>query len=112
MANIGSIPTGVPTVIDTAVSAPVAGNSFSFQADPGGNDFNVVFQATGTLTTLVAALQASLDGGTTWTDYVPSANFWPTPAASCVRVAMVAGALYRINYTTASGSINARCSSN
>lgn len=112
MPNIGSIPTGVPTLIDSAVAAPAAGNTFSFEPDPGGNDFNAVFQATGTLTTLVASLQASLDGGTTWTDYVASANFWPTPAGSCVRVAMVAGALYRINYTTASGSINSRCSSN
>jgi len=112
MANIGGIPSGTPVVIDTAVAAPAAGNTFSFEPGPGGTDFNAVFQATGTLTTLVAALQASLDGGTTWTDYVASANFWPTPAGSCVRVAMVAGALYRINYTTASGAITARVSSN
>lgn len=112
MANIGAIPNGVPVKIDTAVAAPAAGNTFEFPCEPVGCDFSAIFQATGTLTTLVASLQVSLDNGTTWTDYVTSANFWPTPAGSCVRVTIVAGPLYRINYTTASGSINSFVSAN
>lgn len=108
-----SVPTGVPVVIDPAVTAPVVGNTFSFQADPTGNDFSVVFQPTGTVTTLAAALQISLDGGLTFSDYIVTASFFPSQTTLFKTVTpMIAGALFRINYTTASGSIVMRVCSN
>ena len=109
----GSVPICQPEIIDAAVTAPVVGNTFSFEPDPDGGDFSAVFQPTGTVTTLVAALQISLDGGATWGDYIASASFFP--AATTVNktvTPIIGGALYRINYTTASGSINMRVCSN
>lgn len=112
MASI-SIPTGVPVVIDPAVTAPVVGNTFSFQPDPSGTDFSAIFQATGTVTTITAQLEVSLDGGATWAIFITGANFFPTNAVTNKIVTpMIAGALWRINYTAASGSIVMRVCSN
>lgn len=113
MANAGVIPSGVSVIIDGAVTAPVVGNTFSFQAAEGGTDFSVVFQPTGTVTTLAASLQISLDGGTTFSDFIATASFFPTQATLFKTVTpMIAGALFRINYTTASGTIVMRVCSN
>ncbi len=84
----------------TAPATPV----FSFQPKPGGGDFSAVFQVTGTVTTLTAALQVSLDGGTTWTDYIASANFISNTTPSKTITPVVGGALYRINATVLTGS--------
>jgi|SRR5215469_999144 len=43
-------------------------------------DFSAIFQVVGTLTTLTAALQVSLDGGNTFNDLVASASFLTTSA--------------------------------
>lgn len=108
-----AIPTGWPVIIDPAITAPVVGNTFSFQSDPAGTDFSAVFQATGTVTTITAQLEISLDGGTTWAIIVTGANFFPTNAVTNkVVTPVIAGALYRVNYTAASGSIVMRVCSN
>lgn len=113
MPNTISITEGVPVVIDQAVTAPVIGNQFCFQSDTASTDFSVVFQPTGTVTTLAAALQISLDGGVTFSDFIVTASFFPTQATLFKLVTpLIAGALYRINYTTASGSIVMRVCSN
>jgi len=112
MALVMSIPRGVPITVDSAVSAPATGNVFTFQPRPDGGNLSALFLAQGTLTTLAAKLQLSMDGGTTWQDYISSVNFWPAPSTNLVSVSVVAGAVYRINYTTASGSINAIVSTN
>jgi hypothetical protein len=109
MSNMGAIPAGQIIALDALVTAPVAGNTFQFQAADARCDFSALFQATGTLTTLVGDLQVSLDGGTTWTIVQASVVSAATPVS---RVVVVAGALYRINYGTASGSINVRVTSN
>jgi hypothetical protein len=107
------VPTSVATIIDPAVTAPVVGNTFCFQPDASGTDFTVVFQPTGTVTTLAAALQISLDGGVTFSDFIVTASFFPSQTTLFKTVTpMIAGALFRINYTTASGSIVMRVVSN
>lgn len=105
-----AIPIGVPCIIDAAVTAPAAGNPFCFQLDPSGNDFSALFQATGTVTTLSGDLQISLDGGTTYTTI--GATFLTAAAAAKIQTPVVAGALYRFNYTTASGSSVIRVTTN
>lgn len=106
MANIGSIGAGTIVRVDTAVTAPAAGNSFTFPSSPVDNDFSILAQAIGTLTTLSADLQASTDGGTTFAN-VTGKTAVITAAAPCALISgLVAGVLYRFNYTTASGSIS------
>src|SRR5690242_665481 len=100
MATIG-ISTGNPVVIDPAVTAPAAGNTFCFQPRPAGGDMKAQFQATGTLTGLSSDLQTSLDGGTTWTT-VTAAFLAAATAQNSAQV--VAGALYRFNHTASTGN--------
>ncbi len=112
MAFIGAIPSGSVISIDTAVTTTGPGNSFTFQINPGATDFSILLQAVGTVTTLSADLQASTDGGTTWSN-VTNRTAILTSAAPCVIIgALVSGCLYRLNYTTASGSINVNVASN
>jgi len=102
-----------PTLIDSAVTAPVIGNVFSFAEHHGSGDFSAIFQAVGTVTTITAQLEISLDGGTTWAIAVTGANFFPTNAVTNKAVTpVICGALYRVNYTAASGSINLWACSN
>lgn len=113
MANTAAIPNAVPTIIDSVVTAPVTGNQFVFQLDPAGSDFSAVFVPTGTVTTITAQLEISLDGGITWQIYITTANFFPTNATLTKTVTpMIAGALFRITYTAASGSIVMRVCAN
>lgn len=113
MPNTISITEGVPVVIDPVVTAPVIGNQFCFQSDTASTDFSVLFQPTGTVTTITAQLEVSLDGGTTWAIFITGANFFPTNAVTNKLVTpMICGALFRINYTAASGSIVMRTVSN
>lgn len=111
MANLGAIPGGQVVRLDTAIAAPGAGNTFSFPVSPAGNDFSVLFQAFGTVTTLSADVQASTDGGATFSN-VTGKTALITAAAPCAITGLVAGVLYRLNYTTATGSINVNLSSN
>lgn len=112
MANKGFLVPGQIVQLDTAVTAPAAGNTFTFQASPGDSDFSILLQAGGTLTTLSADLQASTDGGTTFNN-VTNKTAVITAAAPCAVVGpLVCGVLYRLNYTTASGSISVNACSN
>jgi|SRR5215471_5029995 len=103
MAQI-SVPFGAPQKLNAAALTTTADLVFVCQAKAAGGDFSAVFQAVGTLTTLVASLQVSLDGGTTWTDYIASANFIAAASPSKTITPLVAGALYRIHATTLTGS--------
>lgn len=109
MSNIGEIPSATVITIDSLVTTTGAGNTFGFEPAESRADFSALFQATGTLTTLIGDLQISLDGGTTWNIVQASVVSAATPAS---RVIVVGGALYRVNYGTASGSINLRVCSN
>lgn len=112
MAYKGSIGAATIVQIDTAVTAPAAGNSWSFPGGPVDSDFSILLQALGTVTTLSADLQASTDGGTTFSN-VTGKTAILTNAAPCAIVGpLVAGVIYRLNYTTASGSINVNLCSN
>jgi hypothetical protein len=105
-----SIPVGESVVIDPAITAPGAGNVFAFELDEAAGDFSALFQVTGTVTTCSADLQVSLDGGTTWTTF--SAALVTAAAAAKAQTPVIAGVLYRFNYTAASGSIVMRVCSN
>lgn len=112
MANIGVIPPAMIVRIDTAVTAPAAGNTFMFSGSPADGDFSVLLQAVGTVTTLSADVQASTDNGVTWST-VTGKTAVITAAAPCATVTgFVAGVLYRLNYTAASGSSNVNISTN
>lgn len=104
-----AIPLGMSCIIDNGITAPVAGSVFSFQPKAGGGDFSATFQATGTVTTLSGDLQISLDGGTTWSG---AGTAFITAAAPNKTQVVICGALYRLNYTTASGSSVIRVCSN
>lgn len=112
MANTIAIPTGVPAVIDPAVTAPAAGNQFCFQADPSGTDFSVLFQATGTLTGLSSDLQVSLDGGATFQNAAGGTAFLTAAAPNKTLTPGVAGAVYRFNHTASTGNAVIRAVSN
>lgn len=87
-------------------SASVAGaGTLDFVVPPhtAGKDFSAIFQVVGTLTTLTASLQASLDGGTTFNDLVAAASFLTTAAPLKVVTPLVSGAIYRINITVSTG---------
>jgi hypothetical protein len=112
MANVGVIPPSTIVRLDTAVTAPAAGNTFTFSGSAPDGDFSILLQAIGTVTTLSADVQASTDGGTTWSN-VTNKTAVITAAAPCASIqGLVSGVLYRLNYTTASGSINVNISSN
>lgn len=104
MALSYSIPFGTLCVLESA-NAVAAGVNFSFQPDPAGTEFSGMFSATGG-TTLSADLQVSLDGGTTWTNYVATVLTNAAPSkvvAASSATPLVAGLLYRLNYTTLTG---------
>lgn len=97
---------GNATLIDSAVTAPAAGNAFSFAEHHASGDFSALFQAVGTVTTLSADLQTSLDGGVTWSNVTGLTAQLTNAAPAKAITPVVCGALYRWNYTTASGSTN------
>ena len=93
-----------PTTLET-VSSVSAGVVFSFQVLPARGDWSAVFQAKSG-TTISADLQISLDGGTTFTNYIPT--LITAAGAKAVNASgttpIIAGALYRFNYTTLTGT--------
>jgi hypothetical protein len=95
---------GDAQVLET-VSGTGAGVTFMFQVVPVRGDFSAVFQAKSG-TTISADLQISEDGGTTWTNYV--AALLTAAGAKAVAASgttpLAAGALYRFNYTTLTGT--------
>lgn len=110
MANTKVFPVGTVAPLDAGISAPVAGSQFSFQMHAPTGDFSAMFIVSGTVTTLAADLQTSPDGGTTWV--VVGTTGLLTAAGGKVVTPVINGALYRLNYTTASGSINVSVVSN
>lgn len=104
-----SIPNGEAVVIDTNPGV-AAGTAFGFEDNPDGSDKSAVFQTTGTLTSLSADLQISLDGGTTWTTITATALTAAAPAK--VITPVIAGALYRFNYTAGAAAIVTRVAAN
>lgn len=112
MANIGGIPSGVPVIIDPAVTAPAAGNTFSFPANPGGEDFSVSFLATGTLTGLSSDLQISQDGGASFVNAANGTAFLTAAAPHKILTPAIGGVLYRFNHTASTGNAVIRAVSN
>lgn len=104
MANTKIVPIGMNTPVDAAITTTGAGAAFSFQMHASTGDFSALFLASGTLTTLSADLQVSTDGGTTW--FTVSTAVLTAAAPAKIVTPVICGALYRFNYTTASGSIN------
>lgn len=94
---------GTSTTLET-VSGTGAGVAFLFPYHSDGV-FNVIFQAKSG-TTISADLQVSEDGGQTFTNYIPTL----ITAAGVKAVSgsgstpLVAGPLFRFNYTTATGT--------
>jgi hypothetical protein len=94
---------GVPTTVLNAASAAGTGQPFTVQPRADGAARTVSFQGiiTGSPTTVTVNLEASNDGGTTWSTYQAALAFltaaWQTVAN------VVAGPLYRLNLTTLSG---------
>ena len=103
---MATLETGIPTVIDAAIIATGPGAQFTLEGSPPGRDFSVNFQVLAG-TTISADLQVSHDGGTTFS--ILSAAMLtavPTAAGSTKTITpMVAGPVYRLNYTTATGTI-------
>ena len=97
---------GIPTVIDAAISAPGAEANFTIEGSPAGHDFSIAFQVVSG-TTISADLQISMDGGTTFSILAAAILTAVPTAAGSVKVVtpIVAGPVYRLNYTTATGTI-------
>jgi|SRR5882672_12270091 len=84
--------------------APIttAGGAGTIDFDvPGstGADWSMFFQAVGTVTSLSADLQISLDGGVTFNTFSAAFLVAATPFKEIA--SMIAGALFRINVTAA-----------
>lgn len=108
-----TLETGIPTIIDSGISAPAAGTPFTLEPSAPGRDFSVNFQVL-TGTTISADLQVSQDGGTHWSILAAAIlTGVPSTAGSTKTITpMVAGPLYRLNYTTATGTISVSASKN
>src|SRR5215831_5395302 len=104
MAFAGFLDPGTAVVLET-VSGTGAGVTFAFPLRQARGEFSVVFQAKSG-TTISADLQISLDGGTTFTNYaatlITAAGAKALPASGTTPA--VAGALFRFNYTTLTGT--------
>jgi len=98
------IDSGTSVVLES-VSSTGAGVTFSFPLHQSAGDWSIVFQAKSG-TTISADLQISLDGGTTFTNYaatlITAAGAKALPASGTTPP--IAGALYRFNYTTLTGT--------
>ena len=101
-----TLESGQPTVIDSGISAPAAGTPFTLEPSAPGRDFSVNFQVL-TGTTISADLQVSHDGGTTFSILAAAIlTGVPSTAGSTKTITpMIAGPVYRLNYTTATGTI-------
>ena len=94
------------------VSQTGPGQTFTFPAKPDGGDFSVTFEADSG-TTISADLQISVNGSA-FTNYIPT--LITAAGAKVVNSAgstpIVAGAVYKLNYTTLTGTWNIRISRN
>jgi len=101
-----TLESGIPTVIDSGITAPAAGTPFTIEPSAPGRDFSINFQVL-TGTTISADLQVSHDGGTTFSILAAAIlTGVPTTAGSTKIVTpIIAGPVYRLNYTTATGTI-------
>lgn len=97
---------GIPTVIDSGITAPAAGTPFTLEPSAPGRDFSLSFEVL-TATTISADLQTSHDGGNTWSTLQAAILTAVPPGAGSSKIVtpVVAGPLYRLNYTTATGTI-------
>lgn len=94
------------------VSQTGAGQAFTFPAKPDGGDFSVTFEADSG-STISADLQISVNGSA-FTNYIATliTAAGPKVVNSAGNTPIVAGALYRFNYTTLTGTWNIRISRN
>jgi hypothetical protein len=97
---------GVPTTVVNGATTTGTGTSQMFTVQPraDGSARTVALQAvpTGTFIALTANLEASLDGGTTWSAVNSSAlDFHATPWQAIS--SLVPGPLYRVNIATFTG---------
>jgi hypothetical protein len=97
---------GQPTKLNDALVSGAGTLDFQVPVHTSAeSDFSLIAQAVGTVTTLTAALQASLDGGTTFNDVVASGSFISnTTPAKVVTPIISGGCIWRVNITTATGS--------
>jgi hypothetical protein len=97
---------GQPTLLnDTHASGAGTMDFFIPVHTNDESDFSAIFQVVGTLTSLTAALQVSLDGGNTFNDLVASASFLTTSApVKVVTPVFSGGVIFRVNVTVCTGS--------
>jgi hypothetical protein len=84
---------------------------FSIPQRGVGRDFSAIFQAIGTVSSLTCSLQADLSGlGTNFVDYVVSSAMpsgtAPKVVAASGSTPLIAGVLYQVNISVASGSFD------
>jgi len=105
---------GVATKLNSTSLTGAATLDFTMPQVTGYGPMNVLFQAVGTLTGLTSKLQVSLDGGTTFTDYIATflaaatavfaiSQSLGTSASNALATPLVPGAIYRINITALTG---------
>jgi hypothetical protein len=94
---------GVPTTVLNAATSAGTGQPFTVQPRTDGAARTVSFQAviSGSPTTVTVNLEASNDGGTTWTTYQAALAFLTASWQTVLN--LVAGPVYRLNLTTLSG---------
>jgi hypothetical protein len=86
---------------DTPITTGGGAGTIDFDVPPHGQsgDYSLLLQAVGTVTSLSADLQISLDGAVTFVNLVPTVLVAATPVKLVTPV--VAGARYRLNVTAA-----------
>lgn len=88
---------------------------FIIQCTPPSGPVDAMFQAVGTLTGLASKLQVSLDGGTTFNDYIASFLAAAVPvyvtsgaigntSSGTAVTPLIPGAIYRINISALTGT--------
>lgn len=123
--TVGTLnPSNVPSTLEIGKSVKLNGAQLSNQTGtldfiapctPPSGPINAMFQAVGSLTGLASKLQVSLDGGTTFNDYiasflaaalavyVTSGALGNTSSGTAV-TPMIPGAIYRINISALTGT--------
>jgi hypothetical protein len=86
---------------DAVVTGP---GTLDFDCPTNTGDFSGLFQVVGTVTTLTADLQISLDNAVTFNNLVTNFLIAGAGTQAKLQTPLVGGARYRINITAASGS--------